>query len=133
MEWINFEETLPPKNKYDEFEKRKIVSRIKSEKINGFFVSAFTGEGIGELEKKMFEVMEVIRVFTKEPGKKEAKDPVVLKKGAVVKDVAESILKGFSVKVRESRVTGPSAKFPNQKVGLGHALKDLDIVEFHAR
>ena len=120
-------------DKYDEFEKRKIISRIKSEKINGFLVSAATGEGLEDLERKMFEEMEVIRVFTKEPGKKETKDPVVLKKGAIVKDVAESILKGFSARVKETRVTGPSAKFPNQKVGLGHELKDLDIVEFHAR
>ena len=120
-------------DKYDEFEKRKIISRIKSEKINGFLVSVITGEGLEDLERKMFEEMEVIRIFTKEPGKKETKDPVVLRKGSIVKDVAESILKGFSLRVKETRITGPSAKFPNQKVGLTHELKDLDIVEFHTR
>ena len=124
---------LNKSDKYDESEKRKIISRIKSGKINGFLVSVITGEGLEDLERKMFEEMEVIRIFTKEPGKKETKDPVVLRKGSIVKDVAESILKGFSLRVKETRITGPSAKFPNQKVGLTHELKDLDIVEFHTR
>jgi ribosome-interacting GTPase 1 len=75
--------------------------------------------------------MDSIRVFTKEPGKPRTEDPIVLSKNSTVKDVAEKILKGFSKKVKETRVTGPSSKFPNQKVGLSHILKDLDIVEFH--
>ncbi len=120
-------------DKYDDFEKRKIISRIKSEKINGIFVSAETGEGIEEFKRKMFDEMDIIRVYTKEPGKQASKDPVVLKKGATIKEVAESILKGFSLRVKGSKVTGPSAKFPNQKVGLTHVLRDLDIVEFNTR
>ncbi len=118
---------------YDNIEKRKFESRIKSQKIKGFLISAQTGEGLYQLKKAMIEVMEVIRVYTKEPGKQPAKDPVVLKKGSIVKDVAECILKGFSLKVKETKVTGPSAKFTNQKVGLAHIVKDLDIVEFHTR
>ncbi len=120
-------------DKYDELEKRKIISRIKSEKVNGIFVSAETGEGIDELKRKMFLEMDIIRIYTKEPGKQASKDPVVLKKGATVREVAESILKGFSLRVKGSKVTGPSAKFPNQKVGLTHVLRDLDIVEFNTR
>jgi|SRR3989344_3664936 len=118
-------------DRYDEMEKRKIISRIKSEKINGVLVSAENGQGIEELKRKMFEEMDVIRVYTKEPGKQVTKEPVVLKKGATIKEVAESILKGFSLRVKESKITGPSAKFSNQKVGLTHIMKDLDVVEFH--
>jgi thiamine-monophosphate kinase len=33
-------------------------------------------------------------------------------------------------KVKETKITGPSSKFSNQKVGLEHVLKDKDIVEF---
>ena len=120
-------------DKYDDMEKRKINSRIRSEKINGVLVSAENEDGLEDLRKRMFEEMDVIRVYTKEPGKPPAKDPVILKKGSTVKDVGECILKGFSQKVRESKVTGPSAKFPNQKVGLMHQVRDLDVVEFHTR
>jgi hypothetical protein len=74
--------------------------------------------------------MHVIRVYTKEPGKSPSPIPVILKEGSTVRDVAESILKGFSQRVKETKITGPSSKFPNQIVGLNHVLKDKDIVEF---
>ncbi len=75
--------------------------------------------------------MDVIRVYTKEPGKPHSPLPIVLPLHATVQQVAENIRKGFSQKIREIRLTGPSSKFPNQKVGLAHHLKDKDIVEFH--
>jgi uncharacterized protein len=123
-------------NKIDlltENEKRKLSERIKSKKINAVMVSSLTSEGVEELKEKMFKEMKVIRIYTKEPGKEHSKEPMVLRVGSNVKDAAEGIRKGFSNTIRESRVTGPSSKFPNQKVGLSHELKDLDIVEFHTR
>jgi ribosome-interacting GTPase 1 len=56
---------------------------------------------------------------------------MVMHLNSTLKDVAEKIYKGFSLKVKEAKVTGPSSKFPNQKIGLSHVLKDKDIVEFH--
>jgi uncharacterized protein len=79
----------------------------------------------------MFREMEVIRIYTKEPGKPKTPEPIVLPQGSTVKQAAEKILKGFSQKIKETHLTGPSSKFPNQKVGLSHILKDKDIVEFH--
>ena len=110
---------------------RKMKERIKSKRINGILVSAATGIGIDELKNRMFGKMDVVRVYTKEPGKNKTKDPIVLKKGSKVRDVAEGIWKGFSKTVRETRLTGPSSKFPNQKVGMNHELRDMDVVEFH--
>ena len=58
----------------------------------------------------------------------------VSKNGIVVfnstlKDVAEKIFHSYSKKVKFAKITGPSSKFPNQKVGLKHVVKDKDIVE----
>ncbi len=114
-----------------EEEKRKLKDKIKSKKINAILVSAITGEGIDDLKSKIVAAMPLIRVYTKEPGKKVSNLPMILKRNASVKDAAESILKGFSSRVKETRITGPSSKFPNQKVGLSHTLKDLDTIEFH--
>jgi len=47
--------------------------------------------------------------------------------------VAEKILKGFSEKVKETKIWGPSSKFPGQIVGLNHKLRDLDVVEFKTK
>ena len=117
-------------DRFDEKELRKVKERMKSKRIFGLVVSAKTDLGIEGLKKKMIEEMQVVRVYTKEPGKARTNEPIVLKAGSTVKDVAESILKGFSKKVKETRLTGPSGKFSNQKVGLNHRVKDLDVVEF---
>lgn len=114
-------------------ELRKLNEKIKSKRMDALTISAETGNGIEQLKEKIFASMDSIRIYTKEPGKQASEEPIVLLKNSTVKDVAESILKGFSQKVKESRVTGPSSKFPNQRVGLGHILKDKDIVEFRTR
>ena len=77
--------------------------------------------------------MNIIRIFTKEPGKSPSKQPIVLPIGSTVLDVAESIYKGFSQKIIDTKLTGPSGKFANQRVGLNHTLKDQDILEFKTR
>ena len=110
---------------------RKLEATIRSKKLNALPISAITKLNLEQLKEQIFKSMNSIRVFTKEPGKPRTEDPIVLPLGSTVYDVSEKILKGFSKKVRETRVTGPSSKFPNQKVGLSHILKDQDIVEFH--
>jgi ribosome-interacting GTPase 1 len=118
-------------DRYSENEKRKLNDTLRSKKVHGLIVSCLTGEGLEELKKKITEGMGLIRVYTKEPGKQSTGIPVTLPQGSTVRDIAESILKGFSKRVKETKLTGPSSKFPNQKVGLAHVLKDRDIVEFH--
>ena len=112
-------------------ELRKLQERIKSKKLNILPISAISGLNLDELRTRIIQNMEVIRVFLKEPGKSPSPIPMVMPLNSTVKDVAEKILKGFSSKIKETRVTGPSSKFPNQKVGLSHILKDKDVVEFH--
>jgi uncharacterized protein len=117
----------------DEEQTRKLQETLKSKKIPGILISTITDQGMEDLKKQIFKHMDSIRIFTKEPGKPASPDPVTLPKNSTVKDVAESILKGFSLKIKEARVTGPSSKFPNQRVGLDHVLKDKDIVEFKTK
>lgn len=117
----------------DEEQLRKLEATLRSRKINGLAISTLTNYNIDSLKDKIMQSTDKIRVYTKEPGKPKSENPIMLPKNATVKDVAESILKGFSQKVRETRITGPSSKFPNQTVGLNHELKDQDIVEFHTK
>ena len=112
---------------------RKLEATIKSKKLNALPISTFSNYNIEQLKEKIFQQMKVIRIYTKEPGKPTSKDPLVLKENSSVIEAAESILKGLSNKIKETRITGPSSKFPNQKVGLSHILKDKDIIEFHTR
>ncbi|MFQ5531260.1 MAG: GTPase [Candidatus Nanoarchaeia archaeon] len=117
-------------------EKRKISETLKSKykKYDFILISTKTKEGLDELKSKLFQSFGKIRVYTKEPNKKE-KSPkaIVMEPNSTVKDVAEKILHGFSKRVVQTKIWGPSSKFPGQKVGLKHELKDLDIVEFKTR
>jgi hypothetical protein len=114
-------------------EKRKLEATIKSKRLNGVLVSTITEENLLELKQKILQETGLIRIYMKEPGKPASPIPMILPPQSTVKDVAERILKGFSSKVKETRITGPSSKFPNQKVGLSHIVKDLDVIEFHTR
>ena len=92
-----------------------------------------TEENIELLKKKIFDGFNKIRIFTKEPGKNKSEKPIIMEPFSNVKDVAEKIFKGFSKNVVETKIWGPSSKFPEQKVGLNHVLKDMDVVEFKTR
>jgi len=84
-----------------------------------------------EARKAVFDLMEIIRVYSKEPGKDPDKEkPFTLKKGATVLDLCRDIHKEFMEKLRYARVWG-SARFDGQKVQRDYVLKDRDIVEIH--
>ncbi|MCK4666253.1 50S ribosome-binding GTPase [Candidatus Dependentiae bacterium] len=86
-----------------------------------------------EFKRKVFEYLEVIRVYTKEPGKDADKaDPVILHGGAKLKDFAKSIHKDFSVKLKYARIWGEDV-YPGQKVQHDFELRDEDIIELHIK
>jgi hypothetical protein len=112
---------------------RKTSAYLQSKKYNFVLISTKTEEGIDLLKEKLFQSFDNIRVCTKEPGKEKSPRPIILKPGSTIKDVAEKIFHGFSKKIKETKIWGPSSKFPGQKVGLSHELKDLDVVEFKTK
>jgi len=111
-------------------EKRKFEARIKTKRFPCCLVSCKTSEGLENLKSILFENSEVIRVYTKEPGKAVDKTPIIMPANSTIGQLAEKIFKK-GIKIKEVRITGPSSKFPNQKVGLKHQLKDKDVVEFY--
>ncbi len=128
---FNNKENLSPN------ELRKISATLQSKKYDFTIINLKNVEEIkkslNELKEKIFKSFNKIRVYTKEPGKTKTDKPIILEPDSTVKEVAEKIFHGFSDKIKETRITGPSSKFPNQKVGLQHKLKDLDIVEFRIK
>ncbi len=113
-------------------EKRKISATLKSKKYNFLLFSCKTKENIEELKESIFQSFNKIRIYTKEPGKQADTNPIIMPKESTVKDLAKKIFHN-PVQIKETKITGPSSKFPNQKVGLDHEVKDKDIVEFYTR
>jgi small GTP-binding protein len=94
-------------------------------------VSVETGVGIELLRNQIFEVLNIIRVYTKKIGKPiEKKDPVVLKRGTTVIDAAEHIHKDFKKKLKFARLWSDS-DYSGQRVEKHHVLSDGDVLEFH--
>ncbi|MDK2868927.1 MAG: hypothetical protein PWP39_162 [Pyrococcus sp.] len=96
-------------------------------------VSAKKRINLEAVKEAIYEIADIIRVFTKSPGEEPAYPPIALRRGATVQDVAERIHKDLVKNFKYARVWGRSVKFPGQRVGLDHVLEDGDIVEIHAR
>jgi ribosome-interacting GTPase 1 len=95
-------------------------------------VSSTTGEGLDRLRRQTFEAFDIIRVYTKEPGRPaDRRAPFTLPRGATVGDLAERIHKDLLATIKFARVWGPSA-FEGQAVQKDHVLAEGDVVEIHA-
>jgi len=118
---------------YDENTKRKIKETLKSKRYNFVMISCKTEEGIDELKEKIFKSFSKIRVYTKQPGRPEDNDPIIMPPKSLVKDAARIIFHGKTDIIKKVRIWGPSSKFGGQEVGIKHELKDKDILEFATR
>ncbi len=94
-------------------------------------ISAKDGTGLEELGLKIYKMLDIIRVYTKMPGKKaDLTDPVVLKRGSTLQDAATSVHKDFGQKLKFARIWG-SGKHDGIMAKRDHILQDGDIVELH--
>ena len=86
---------------------------------------------LDELKRKLFQILDVIRVYTKTPGgKPDMTDPIVLEKGSTLEMAATSIHKSFAQRMKFARIWG-SGKFDGVMVSRDHVLQDGDIIELH--
>lgn len=101
----------------------------KSKIENAINISAEKNIGLEKLRDGIWNKLDIVRVFTKEPGKEtDYEEPMIVRHGTTVKNIAKKIGKK---RFRYARVWGRSAKFNGQKVGENHELKDNDVVSFY--
>jgi ribosome-interacting GTPase 1 len=94
-------------------------------------VSTVTGTGMAQLGKRTFAALDIIRIYTKQPGKEPDRDqPFTLARGSTVRDLARAIHKDVADGLKFARVWGPSA-FDGQSVKYAHVLEEGDVVEIH--
>ena len=94
-------------------------------------VSASTGRGLEVLRRAVFDLLRVVRVYSKVPGKKAEKDtPFTLRRGSTVLDMARAVHKDFSEKLDYARVWN-GAGLNGLRVNRDYVLADEDVVELH--
>ncbi len=118
-------------NKIDlvsEEELKKIEKKIKPD----LKISAHVQEDLEDLKKAIFDKLDLVRIYMKEPGKEaDYKEPLIIKRNSSVRNVCTKLHKDFEEKFKFCRIWGPSAKFPGQRQSLKHVLKDEDVLELH--
>jgi hypothetical protein len=94
-------------------------------------ISAQSGQDLDALREAVYHLLGVVRVYTKAPGKKPSlEEPVILKAGSTLADLASSIHKDFLERLKFARIWGRE-KYDGQKVAREYVLQEGDIVEMH--
>ncbi len=94
-------------------------------------MSAKTGDGLDALGDFLFRALEIVRVYTKTPGKPADNDkPFTVRRGGTVHDVAGLVHKDIARDLKFARMWGEEV-FDGQQVGPDHLVVDGDLVELH--
>jgi len=94
-------------------------------------ISALHGTGLEDLKLRIYQVLDIIRAYTKAPGQKaEMSNPIILARGSTLEDAAADVHKDFARKLKFARIWG-SGKHDGVQAKRDHVLQDGDIIELH--
>jgi ribosome-interacting GTPase 1 len=94
-------------------------------------LDAESGTGLEEARTAIYRFLNVIRVYSKRPGKPPDMDaPFSCPAGSTVQQMAELVHRDFVDKLKSARVWGTGV-FDGQTVTRDHVLHDKDVVELH--
>ena len=106
-----------------------VLSKCKMER---FKVSATEGIGLDDLKRRVFETLEIVRVYTKHPKQKDPDmtKPFAIRKGQTLVEVAECVHRDMATTLKGARVWG-KAVHDGTTVKPDYTPLDGDIVELH--
>jgi ribosome-interacting GTPase 1 len=94
-------------------------------------VSAEHSTGLEELRTVIYRFLNVIRVYTKQPGKPpELESPFTCPAGSTLVEMAALVHRDFAQSLKSARIWGTGV-YDGQTVKRDHVLHDRDIVELH--
>lgn len=107
----------------------ELVREMLGAPLPFYAISTKTKDGLDALIQAAFDLLNVIRVYTKQPGKPpDLHAPFTTPTGSTVMQFAELVHKDFVRNLKSARVWG-SSKFDGQIVQHDHVLQDGDIIE----
>ena len=121
-------------NKSDD-EAADIRLEIAKESLGNRFpslaISAEVGTGLEELRRAIYELLGVMRIYTKQPGKPpDMTSPFTCPIGSTMAELAGRVHEDFEDGLKSARVWG-SGLHDGQTVGRDHVLHEKDVVELH--
>ncbi len=108
-----------------------ILAELWKDRFRLLALSTRRGENLDTFPRAVFELLGIVRVYTKVPGKKpDLTAPFVLPRGSTVYDVAERVHKDFVARLKFARLWG-GGKFEGQMVQRDYIVEDNDVLELH--
>ena len=93
---------------------------------------AVAGEGLDDLRRATYDLLGVMRIYTKVPGKPaDRSKPFAVPVGRTVIEFARDVHRDFEHTLKHAKVWGTGV-FEGQTVKRDHELHDGDVVELHA-
>ncbi len=109
--------------------KRIVLDMERKTGIKTIPISAENFENIDSLKETVFLSLGLVRVYLKpKGGPADFEKPLVLNEGESVADAAKKLNSKTAKDAICAYVTGPSAKFRSQRMGMEHVLMDGDVV-----
>jgi uncharacterized protein len=131
---IHYSKTLLLANKCDApgaADRLEIVREMFGQRFPMHVLDAESGQGLEEVRTAIYRFLNVIRVYSKRPGKPADKEsPFTCPAGSTVAQMAELVHRDFADKLKSARIWGTGV-FDGQTVTRDHVLHDKDIVELH--
>ncbi len=112
-------------------EEVEILEELLGLRFPALTMSAKSGDGLDALGPRLFRALQIVRVYTKTPGKSADTDkPFTVRSGGTVHDVACLVHKDIASDLKFARIWGTEV-FDGQQVGPDHPVSDGDLVELH--
>jgi ribosome-interacting GTPase 1 len=131
---IEYVRTLLVANKCDAdgaADRLEIVREMFGDRFPIHAVGAEHGTGLEELRTAIYRFLNMIRVYTKKPGKPaDMTSPFTVAEGSTLLELATHVHRDFEEKLKSARVWGTGV-FDGQSVPRDHVLHDKDVVELH--
>ena len=120
------------KSDWDEGDRNyNILQKACDDRLPLVAVSLIDNANLDNLRRSIYDVLDIIRVYTKSPGQKaDLTDPIVLPRGSNLHDAAAAVHKDFAARLKYARIWG-SGKHDGIMAKRDHILADGDIIELH--
>ena len=131
---IEYVRTMLVANKIDAdgaADRLEIVREMFGDRFLVHVISAEHGTGLEELRTAVYQFLNVIRVYTKKPGKPpDMTSPFTVPEGSTLIELATHVHRDFEEKLKSARLWGTGV-FDGQSVPRDHVMHDKDVVELH--
>jgi len=115
----------------DAADRIEILVELVGDRLPRLEVSAETGDGLEAFRQRVWEQLDMIRIYTKPPGKPpDMKTPYAVPAGSTVDELATSVHREVAESLKFARIWGHGVH-AGQQISREHVLHDGDLLELH--